>query len=719
MADNLVKQLILKIFADTGDAKKKADQLGDSFGGLGDSAKKAKKGVDDNTTSLKKHEDQSKKSEKAGFGVTDMLKGLGIAGLASKAIDTMTTAFMSNQKVADTVNAVIGTINEIVSQLIDIFMSAYDSVSKSTGGFDALGKVLTGVIRMAINPFKIAWYEISLAIDYARLAWEKSPFGDDDPKTIKELNDRISETKDNLVNTVKDSIDATKQVVTNFAEAVGEVGQFVETVADGVSKIDIKATFANQQNIVALQNTAKIAAAELQGVIEKYGAQAEGLRQIRDDDRRSISERIAANNQLGEVLKKQQEAQLALANKQVESARAELAANKTSVELKAKVVEAENGVLAIKNQIIGAQSEQLANDKALAQEAINLGKSEAQNDNELYLNKRKANAELMTDELKRAEEFKRIRAEERALELQRLKDNINQYAEGTQARIDAEKEFNTKKQEMDAEDAKSEIEIAKIKKDRELEVKNAKIENALSEFEIRRQLLDMQRMDAISRAEESIKIAKDEAAEKIRQLELQRDKEIADAELAGKSTDEIKEKYKNKTIQINNTIAKSEKDLAKAKMKANTDAADSAASSLNAISELFGKQSKAGKALAIASTIISTFSSAQKAYESTVGIPIVGPVLAPINAALAVAAGYKSVQEIKRVQVPGGGSEPSVQSMNTSAPLGAQPASTILPQEQINQIASANAATRAYVVESDVTSNQERIVRLNRAARIN
>jgi len=41
----------------------------------------------------------------------------------------------------------------------------------------------------------------------------------------------------------------------------------------------------------------------------------------------------------------------------------------------------------------------------------------------------------------------------------------------------------------------------------------------------------------------------------------------------------------------------------------------------------------------------------------------------------------------------------------------------MLDQNQVNQMASATA--RAFVVESDVSGNQERIRRLNRAARIN
>jgi len=53
----------------------------------------------------------------------------------------------------------------------------------------------------------------------------------------------------------------------------------------------------------------------------------------------------------------------------------------------------------------------------------------------------------------------------------------------------------------------------------------------------------------------------------------------------------------------------------------------------------------------------------------------------------------------------------------TKAPIQAQLQTTTLNQSQIQQMG--NAAVRSFVVESDVSGNQERIRRLNRAARIN
>jgi hypothetical protein len=90
-----------------------------------------------------------------------------------------------------------------------------------------------------------------------------------------------------------------------------------------------------------------------------------------------------------------------------------------------------------------------------------------------------------------------------------------------------------------------------------------------------------------------------------------------------------------------------------------------------------------------------------------------------VNVAAIVASGIKSVKSILSTRVPGGGggggTSPSLPSVN--APLTPQIQTTNLNQGQINQLASAT--SRAFVLESDVSGSQERIQRLNRAARIN
>ena len=152
------------------------------------------------------------------------------------------------------------------------------------------------------------------------------------------------------------------------------------------------------------------------------------------------------------------------------------------------------------------------------------------------------------------------------------------------------------------------------------------------------------------------------------------------------------------------------KAIAAEEMKAKLEAADAVANTLSAMSDLLGKETAAGKAAAVASATINTFSSAQKAYDATVGIPYVGPILAPINAGIAIAAGIKNVKSILAVKVPGGGG-------GGSAPMGnATQAGTTAPQFNVvgnsgaNQLAQTlgreQPPIKAYVTASDVSTGQ-------------
>jgi hypothetical protein len=138
-------------------------------------------------------------------------------------------------------------------------------------------------------------------------------------------------------------------------------------------------------------------------------------------------------------------------------------------------------------------------------------------------------------------------------------------------------------------------------------------------------------------------------------------------------------------------------------------------------SDLLGRQTAAGKVLAIASTTIDTIQSAQSVYKALSGIPVVGPALATAAAITASIAGLKRIQAIKNVQVPGqtgaiGGGIPSLPS-NASAPLVA-PSPTVgvtrLDAATVNNLG--NKAVRAYVLETDITDQQTRQRRIERAA---
>lgn len=143
------------------------------------------------------------------------------------------------------------------------------------------------------------------------------------------------------------------------------------------------------------------------------------------------------------------------------------------------------------------------------------------------------------------------------------------------------------------------------------------------------------------------------------------------------------------------------------------------ASAMQSLGYIVGEQTAAGKALGIASALINTYVGASEVIraKSTIPEPF-GTISKIANVAAIVATGLKAVKSITSVQVPGatgGGGGQNINS-NFAAPLSPQASVTTLNQAQVNQIG--NIAAKAYVVESDVTGNQERIRRLNRAARI-
>ena len=177
----------------------------------------------------------------------------------------------------------------------------------------------------------------------------------------------------------------------------------------------------------------------------------------------------------------------------------------------------------------------------------------------------------------------------------------------------------------------------------------------------------------------------------------------------------------NKIVQIKQEEVEAKRQLSELEMQQTQNALNGIAGALDAFAEVAGRQSAAGKALSIAVTVIKTIQGGVSAFTGMVS-SIPGPVgiaLGAVAAAGVVASGYASIAKMKAVPIPGkgggsgGGSVPSA----PAAPIIPRPQTTALDQQSINAVG--NAAARSYVLETDVTNNQERIRRLNRAARIN
>lgn len=177
---------------------------------------------------------------------------------------------------------------------------------------------------------------------------------------------------------------------------------------------------------------------------------------------------------------------------------------------------------------------------------------------------------------------------------------------------------------------------------------------------------------------------------------------------------EVNLKYQQQSYDQEKANKEAKIKLSEEEARAKIDNAQFAANALSAISDIVGQDTVAGKALAIAGATISTYLSAQKAYESQFKpLAIVdSPVRGAIAAGIAVAQGLANVKRIASVRVPGksgGGGAGQVPSGGASG--AAVPNFNVVGNSGVNQLAGVIAGkeqtpVKAYVVTREVTSGQ-------------
>jgi hypothetical protein len=619
--------------------KVNSDEVQKEFKGLQKEVNKLSKDFDkfgkDAQKDLKRVEKESKKTSK---GVKAVGKGFKLLGTAMKAagiglvialVAKLTEAFTRNQKVMDTVSSVFETINIVMSQITTAVTDAFDAAVKATGGFDALGKVMSGLLTLALTPIKTAFFGIKLGLQQAQLAWEKSFFGDGDPKTIKTLNEGIRETKNELKEIAINAGKAGADIVNNFSEAVGEVGTLVTETSEGLSKVSISAAKAQADQLVEARKQAEVNAALIEKSIFNYQLQAERIRQVRDDDKKSFQERIQANKELGLILQQQQEQELKLAQQRLSAAQQEVAAGNTTTEARVAVINAEKELLDIRERIAGFESEQQINRNALEREQLDAINARKEAESQLSFEKQRLAAEEIENERVRLERLREIAVEEREFELERLQEKINNTNAETQARVDAEIEFAERKLELDQKIKESENSILQFKK-------KANKEEAKNEAVLQKQKLSL----------------------------------------------------------TQNTLGK--------------------------ITSILGENSKAGKAAAIAQSAINTYQGVTEVWSTKSALPEPFATASRIaSTATVLASGLASVKKIKSTQLPnigsgGGGASAGGGSVGASQAQAqaVAPSFDVVGDTGTNQIAdvlgeNANRPQKAYVVGSDVTTQQE------------
>jgi hypothetical protein len=373
-----------------------------------------------------------------------------------------------------------------------------------------------------------------------------------------------------------------------------------------------------------------------------------------------------------------------------------------------------------------------------------------QNENELNVlrNKLKTTGKLNEEELA---QFKKLKTDKEVLDIQES-NRINKDAEDeTKKRqeenskvVEDRKARNKEIQDADKQlreqaiKISDEIFLSEIEDEREkeevklaLEFERAKkdIENSVGTQAAKNEaLLLLQTQYDLQRKE----IQQQRAAEEVDILtnklfaEVQAEQEASDAKIKA-SQDELDAITNNllAEVEAEEKASKAKVQIAEYESQFKKQQLDEVGNALQNLSAIAGKETAAGKALGIATALINTYQGASEALKQKSTLPSPFDVIAKVaNVAAIVATGIKTVRAITAVEVPGGGGagvkSPTVSSLSGSAPI--IPSAplvntrTQLDSTSIQQLGSAT--NRSYVLESDVTNSQERIRRINRAARL-
>jgi hypothetical protein len=470
-----------------------------------------------------------------------------------------------------------------------------------------------------------------------------------------------------------------------------------EDTAKGIRNFteEVKASSIAAANLAKAEGELAVQQRQARKIQLDYQKTAEKLRQQRDDETNSIAQRIAINNQLGSVLQKQSASELAIANKQLQVANLKIKAEGETTEALNARGEAQTNISDINERIAGQESEQLANLNSLRKEASDAEKERQEKATEqaLALSKARIDAFVAEQGFKRksAEDEYKFNYELYTKEYEDLKLQL-QKKKLTQAEFDSQMnqlrvDYLAKNAELAIENAEAELQIEIEKNQRILDSDKFLSD---SQFQLKQQALadnlkadqdyqklrlqngaineqeynaEINRINEENRAQQNQLRLDREAQEKERQLtdlenqkivnqenfllqadiekqqnEIKRQQEVENAEKTGADIQLINAKY----AELNEQIEQTKQDN---KVKLASDA-------FGTLAGIFGAESKAGKAAAIAQTTIDTYQSAVSAFKALSGIPIVGPALGAIASAGAIASGLKAVKQITSTKSP-------------------------------------------------------------------
>ena len=360
------------------------------------------KGVQKIDKNLEGVKDSSNVAAKGIKGIGTALKAAGI-GLAIAAFGKLVEVFNQNQKVADAFNTTFEALSLGFNDFFNFLDRNAGTVINYFKGIFSDPKQAVIDLGQAIKDNIIERFNSALDV-LGHLA-----------TAFKKVFERdFAGAMESVKMAGKEYID----VLTGVDGSVDKVASTISKAATGIADY-AKSTLDAAKSNVDLTKSAEVAAVMQQGLIEKYDRQAELQRQIRDDESKSIEERIAANVELGRILDEQETSMLELADLQLAAAQAQYDKN-ANQENYIALLEAQNEKEGVLAQLAGFRSEQLTNINSLERERVDLIKEERESDLEYFAGEADRKAKEDEDKKKAHEEELKQKEEIRQATLNNL-----------------------------------------------------------------------------------------------------------------------------------------------------------------------------------------------------------------------------------------------------------------------------------------------------------
>ena len=646
--------------------------------------------VEELQTALKGVETQSKKTEKTVNNVSDAAKTVG------KSSEEAAKNAEGATKIIDEAFGGLGTqIKEVGGGIKQLGTSAITSFKSAVMGANAMGKALIatgiGAIVVALGLIAAYWDDIVGAI---------SGVSSEQKQLLADTKATVAANEANLDATLgsENSLKLAGKSEKEIRDL--KIQQTNETIASMETQLTMQKQQADAQqealkrNADIAQNVIRFLMAPVTILLKGVDALTYGLAKIGVLEKGTNLEESFSGGIAGLIF-------------DPEGAKTE--ADKTEKEVT-------DGLRKLKNTRDGYILQGKDQAKKAGDDAAAKNKEEAdkriQTEKELLAELSRLQAENITDKQARALALLELERQQKRAELEEKKAS-------NELLLELDKNYLQKAQAIKDDFAKQEEE----KKKAADEKKKAEDEKAAANKEIIDGILQQQKLDSIEDTFEKARM----------ELEIQRTTDVEKATLAGATAEQlsaINAGYTDKAKKLAVEETKFKKALKKQEVN---DALNASASVLDSVVSLVGEGSAVGKAAAVASATIQTYTSATAAYASVVGVPFVGPVLAPIAAGVAVAAGIMNVKKILSTKTPGGGgsggggSVPSAPAIPTAPPINptAGIGAAAEGQNVQNQItlgnqqgASGPSVVKAYVVSSDMSKQQEADRKITDLARL-